>query len=219
MKLAVFDLDGTLVNSLADIAEATNYSMRKLGFPEYELSEYNYMVGDGVAKLIERALPEENQDKFDEALMIYNQYYNKNYTVRTYVYEGIEKMLNTLKKYGFELAVASNKTHEFTENVISHYFGDELFSAVFGKSEGNPVKPDPAIVENIMDKLNISREDTVMIGDTCIDIKTGKNAGIKTIGCLWGFRTLEELVGAGADHIADKPADIVKYLCGEQTRK
>ena len=104
-------------------------------------------------------------------------------------------------------------THEFTENVISYYFGDELFSEVFGKSEGNPVKPSPAIVDNIMDKLNISKENTVMIGDTCIDIKTGKNAGIKTIGCLWGFRTLEELVNAGADYIADKPLDIVKYLC------
>lgn len=213
MKLAIFDLDGTLVNSLADIAEATNYAMRKLGFPEHELSEFNYLVGDGVAKLIERGLPEENQDKFSEALKIYNDYYNKNYTVKTYVYDGIEKMLNMLKEKGFELAVASNKTHEFTENVIAHYFSDELFSAVFGKSEENPVKPNPAIIENIIDKLNVSREDTVMIGDTCIDIKTGKNAGIKTIGCLWGFRTLEELVNAGADYIADKPADIVKYLC------
>lgn len=213
MKLAIFDLDGTLVNSLADIAEATNYAMRILGFPEHELSEFNYLVGDGVAKLIERALPVENQDKFDEALSLHNNYYNNNYTVKTYIYDGIEKMLNTLKEKGFELAVASNKTHEFTENVISYYFGDELFSEVFGKSEGNPVKPSPAIVDNIMDKLNISKENTVMIGDTCIDIKTGKNAGIKTIGCLWGFRTLEELVNAGADYIADKPLDIVKYLC------
>ena len=116
MKLAIFDLDGTLVNSLADIAEATNYAMRILGFPEHELSEFNYLVGDGVAKLIERALPVENQDKFDEALSLYNNYYNKNYTVKTYIYDGIEKMLNTLKEKGFELAVASNKTHEFTEN-------------------------------------------------------------------------------------------------------
>ncbi len=214
MKLAIFDLDGTLVNSLADIAEATNFAMRKLGFPEHELSEFNYLVGDGVAKLIERALPKENHDKFSEALKIYNDYYNKNYTVKTYIYDGIEKMLNVLKENGFELAVASNKTHEFTENVIEHYFNDELFSAVFGKTEGNPVKPNPAIVDNIIDKLNVSREDTVMIGDTCIDIKTGKNAGIKTIGCLWGFRTIEELVNAGADYIAEKPADIIKYLCG-----
>lgn len=213
MKLAIFDLDGTLVNSLADIAEATNYAMRKLGFPEHELSEFNYLVGDGVAKLIERALPKENQDKFSEVLKIYNDYYNNHYTVKTYIYDGIENMLNILKEKDFELAVASNKTHEFTENVIAHYFSDELFSAVFGKSEGNPVKPNPAIVDNIIDKLNVSREDTVMIGDTCIDIKTGKNAGIKTIGCLWGFRTIEELVNAGADYIADKPADIVKYLC------
>ena len=95
MKLAIFDLDGTLVNSLADIAEATNYAMRILGFPEHELSEFNYLVGDGVAKLIERALPVENQDKFDEALSLYNNYYNNNYTVKTYIYDGIEKMLNT----------------------------------------------------------------------------------------------------------------------------
>ncbi|MGN1481682.1 HAD family hydrolase [Porcipelethomonas sp.] len=214
MKLAIFDLDGTLIDSLADIAEATNYAMRKLNLPEHALSEFNYLVGDGVAKLIERALPEDSQDKFSSALDLYNYYYNNNYTVKTYVYNDIKETLNTLKKNGVELAVASNKTHGFTENIINHYFGDELFSAVFGKSEGRPVKPDPAIVMAVMDKLNISAEDTVMIGDTCIDIKTGKNAGIKTIGCLWGFRTLEELVSAGADYIADKPSDIIKFVCG-----
>ena len=117
MKLAIFDLDGTLVNSLADIAEATNYAMRILGFPEHELSEFNYLVGDGVAKLIERALPVENQDKFDEALSLYNNYYNKNYTVKTYIYDGIQIKLMNLQKTLFHIILAMNFFQRFLENL------------------------------------------------------------------------------------------------------
>lgn len=212
MKLAVFDLDGTLIDSLADIAEASNYALRKLNLPEYELSKYNYFVGDGVANLIQRILPDDKQHLFNEALSLYNAYYNDHYTVKTYVYDGITEMLESLKKNGVTLAVASNKTDFFVENVIKNYFGDNLFSLVCGKSEGRAVKPDPEIVINIMNKLSAKPEECFMIGDTNIDIKTGKNAGIKTIGCLWGFRTLKELSEAGADFIAEKPDDILKFI-------
>lgn len=212
MKLAIFDLDGTLVNSLSDIAEATNYAMDKLGLPRHELSKFNYMVGDGLKLLIERALPQDKQDRFDEAVKLYNDYYNKNYTVKTYAYEGITETLDKLKEMGVILAVASNKTDIFTQNVISHYFGGERFTLVCGKEADKPVKPDPWIVNNIIEKLKISKDDCVMIGDTSIDINTGKSAGIKTIGCLWGFRTKEELENAGADFIVEKPQDIVKIL-------
>ncbi len=212
MKLAIFDLDGTLTDSLADIAEAANYALRKLGFPQHELSKYNYFVGDGVKTLIERILPDNAQDKFDEALSLYNGYYNEHYTVKTYVYDGIMEMLKKLKSNGVSLAVASNKTAIFTENVIKNYFGDELFDMVCGKEEKRPAKPDPEIVLGIMDKLSAKAEECYMIGDTNIDINTGKNAGIKTIGCLWGFRTLEELKAAGADYIAKKPSDILKFI-------
>lgn len=213
MKLAVFDLDGTLIDSLADIAEAANYAMRNLKLPEHELSKFNYMVGDGVKRLIERSLPEDKQAMFNDALKLYNDYYDKNYTVKTYVYDGITETLKNLKNNGILLAVASNKTHGFTENIIHHYFGDELFSIVCGKSDERPVKPDPAILTYIMKNLNVKPEDSFMIGDTCIDIKTGKNAGMKTLGCLWGFRTREELCKAEADFIAENPCDIIKYIC------
>lgn len=212
MKIAVFDLDGTLTDSLADIAEAANYAMRKLGYPEHELEKFNYMVGDGVRTLIERVLPDENQDRLEEALAIYNEYYNNNYTVKTYVYDGINEMLRTLKNNGVKLAVASNKTHCFTENVIRHYFGDDLFSIVLGKSEGRPVKPNPAILEAVIEKIGAERKNVFMIGDTSIDINTGKNAGVNTIGCLWGFRTFEELKEAGADHIVKKPHEISEII-------
>ena len=213
MKLAIFDLDGTLTDSLADIAEASNYSLRKLGLPEYELSRYNYFVGDGIKKLIERILPENKQDKFDEALSLYNSYYNEHYTVKTYVYDGIAETLEKLKNNGVTLAVASNKTAIFTANVVKNYFGDDIFSLVCGKEENRPAKPSPEIVFNIMNKLGAKPDECFMIGDTNIDIKTGKNAGIKTIGCLWGFRTLKELKEAEADFIAEKPKDIFKIIC------
>ncbi len=212
MKTAIFDLDGTLVNSLTDIAEASNYALRKLGFPEHELSKYNYFVGDGVKTLIERILPEDNQNKFDETLKIYNDYYNTHYTVKTYVYDGIMETLKKLHVNGVKLAVASNKTAIFTKNVVKHYFGDELFSVVCGKEEHRPTKPNPEIIFEVMEKLNVTDNECFMIGDTNIDIKTGKNAGIKTIGCLWGFRTLEELTDANADFIAEKPNDIFKII-------
>ncbi len=212
MKFAIFDLDGTLVNSLADIAEATNYTMSELGLPRYELSEFNYMVGDGLKMLIERALPHDKQHLYDKAVELYNSYYGSHYTVKTKVYDGIPELLEGLRSRGVTLAVASNKTDYFTTDVISHYFGNEYFKIVQGKSEGRPVKPDPAIISVIMEKLHADKKDCYMIGDTKIDIQTGKNAGIKTIGCLWGFRTREELEAAGADLIAEKPSDIIDMI-------
>ena len=212
MKLAIFDLDGTLVNSLADIAEATNFTMRELGLPEHELPKFNYMVGDGLRMLIERALPDDKQNLYDKAVELYNGYYGTHYTVKTTVYDGVMEMLDGLRGRGVILAAASNKTDFFTTDVISHYFGDDRFEMVLGKSKGRPVKPDPAILYEILDKLHADKDDCFMIGDTSIDIETGKNAGIKTIGCLWGFRTREELEKAGADFIAEKPSDILGYI-------
>ena len=213
MKLAIFDLDGTLIDSLADIAEAANYSLKKLGFPTHELSKFNYFVGNGLLELINRILPENAKDKVDEALFFYKEFYSRNYMVKTCVYDGIAKMLETLGKNGIKLAVASNKTDEFTQNVVKHYFGDEIFAMVCGRIESRPTKPNPDILHDIMHKLGFSPEECFMIGDTYIDIQTGKNAGVKTIGCLWGFRTLEELADAGADFIARMPEDIVKFVC------
>ncbi len=212
MKLAVFDLDGTLVNSLADIAEAANYALRTLGLPEHELSKYNYFVGDGLDKLIQRILPEDKQDRFDKAKALYNEYYSKNYMVKTTVYDGIKELLNSLKEKNVILAVASNKTDIFADNVIEHYFGKDVFRLVCGKADGVPIKPDPAVLNGVIEKLDAKKSNCFMIGDTKIDIHTGQNAGVETIGCLWGFRTREELVSAGADHIAEKPSDILDII-------
>lgn len=213
-KLAIFDLDGTLINSIIDLADATNYALRECGFPEHTVDKYNYFVGDGVNNLILRAIPEGSH--CDTTILkvknLFSEYYNKHFSDKTYIYEGIIPLLNNLKTNGVKLAVASNKPDQFTKQIISDLFGTELFDFVQGNKEGIPHKPDSRIIKEAMSFLGVSDKETVMIGDTNVDIKTGKNAGIRTIGCLWGFRDELELKEAGADFIVSTPDEIFNIL-------
>lgn len=209
-KLVIFDLDGTLLNSLSDLAEATNFALEKHGFPQHELCKFNYFVGNGVVKLIERALPEDKRDEetLNAVLADFKEYYAVHSDDSTNVYDGIKETLSALHDKGVKLAVATNKPDEFTKPLISEIFG-ELFDCVQGSVPELSPKPDPAIALAIMKTLGISPEDALFVGDTNIDIKTGKSAGIETVGCLWGYRTREELTEAGAEHIIETPSEIV----------
>lgn len=213
MKLVIFDLDGTLVDSLADLAEAVNYALSQFNFPVHPLESFRYFVGNGVPKLIERALPEDNrsQEQIEQTKEIFGTYYNMHCTDKTRPYDGIEKLLADLKRQGIKLAVASNKSDEFARLIVKHFFGD-TFDCVSGGKADIPKKPAPDIVFGIMKELGVSAEDTYFIGDSNVDMFTAQNAGIKSIGCLWGFRTKEELVSGGADFIAEKPDDIYKII-------
>lgn len=213
MKTIIFDLDGTLLNTLEDLADSANYTMEKMGFPTHSLEKFNYFVGNGVPKLLERCLPEDKRtpENIEAARTIFAEYYNIHFADKTKPYEGVAELLDNLKKSGVKTAVASNKSDEFTQSIVKRFFGD-TFDMVQGAKENVPKKPAPDIAFGIMEKLGASPENTYFAGDSNVDMFTAKNAGVAAIGCLWGFRTKDELLEGGADFLAEKPMDIFDIL-------
>ena len=214
VKLVIFDLDGTLLNSLDDLAVSTNYALQKHRYPTHELLEYRRFVGNGINKLLERALPEEartkeNVLKIREDFMAYYAVHKADYTAP---YPGIAELLEALRKKNILLAVASNKYHSATQALIPHYFGENTFGFVYGQREGIPVKPDPTIVFDILKEAGVKPEEVLYVGDSGVDMQTASNSGIVSIGVTWGFRSAEELKENGAIHIVDRPSDILKLL-------
>ncbi|MBQ5316552.1 MAG: HAD-IA family hydrolase [Oscillospiraceae bacterium] len=211
-KLAVFDLDGTLVDSLADLGNACNAALAKHGFQTHETEKYRYFVGDGVPMLIRRALPQDVSDEVREAVHAsFDEEYHRSYNVFTRPYDGVKKLLEKLSHSGVLTAVASNKPDVFTQTIVREMFGD-VFSYVSGKKDRYEKKPAPGIVFHIMDKLGVSAAETVFIGDSSVDMLTARNAGTDSIGCTWGFRTEAELTENGADYLAHRPEDIYDII-------
>ena len=200
-KLVIFDLDGTLLNTIGDLADAVDYVMRSRNLPEHTNAEYRQMVGGGIKRLVERALPKElasNESYVEECVAQFRRYYVDNIDRHTIPYEGIPELLRKLQNEGVMLAVASNKFQHGTERLVAKFFGDIDFVAIEGNREGAPLKPNPEIIHNILRKANVEREDAVMVGDSGIDIRTAIAADIDSIGVSWGFRFAEELYDAGA---------------------
>lgn len=215
IKLVIFDLDGTLLNSLDDLADSCNYILAKNGFETHPLHSYRYFVGNGVAKLVERALPENHRDShFVEFIRKqFVEYYSKHAEDKTAPYDGINDLLAGLTARGIQMAVASNKFMAGTEALVREYFGNFKFVSVLGQREGIPVKPDPQIVYDIMSVSGITNKSEILyVGDTSVDIQTCLNAGIKSVGVEWGFRTREELLNTGADYIVACPNEILNLL-------
>lgn len=213
VKLCVFDLDGTLVNSLNDLADAANYALKKNGFSTYHVEKYRYFVGDGVPMLIKRILGDNDSPELESILLSdFNKYYNGHYANHTAPYEGIKELLSELSKRSILCAVLSNKPDNFVKIIVGEIFSDFRFAQIQGKMDEFPKKPNPAALKSIMKKLNVNTDETLYIGDSNVDIFTGKNAGVKTCGVLWGFRTKEELEEAGADYIATSPLDVLDLI-------
>jgi phosphoglycolate phosphatase len=213
-KLLIFDLDGTLVNSISDLGDSVNAVLEEEKLPTFDYEAYKHMVGNGTAKLIERALPEKmrTDDNIREFHRRFAQQYQKRCLDKTRPYEGIDKALTFLKERSVKLAVASNKPDEFARSIVSGLFGEGVFDIVTGKREGVPTKPDPAIINDILSKTGVSPDETLIAGDSDVDVYTAHNAGIKCIGCEWGFRGREELEQAGANFIISRPEELTELF-------
>lgn len=210
-KLVIFDLDGTLLDSIDDLAASTNHALQLHGYPQHERAAYRYFVGNGVRKLIERALPEDARqaDNINRLLQDFLAYYQTHKTVYTRPYQGIPETLAQLHAAGIQLAVASNKYHQGTLELIHHYFGEKLFSIVLGQREGVPVKPDPAIVHDILTQTALPASRTLYVGDSGVDMQTAINSRLTSIGVTWGFRPRTELEANSANYIINSPSELL----------
>lgn len=213
--IVIFDLDGTLLNTIGDLAASVDYVMRSRSLPEHTDAEYRQMVGGGIKRLVERALPEHlasNEAYVDECVTQFRRYYVDNIDRHTVPYEGMRELLSDLQLNGVKLAVASNKFQHGTDRLVAKFFGDIDFVAIEGNREGAPLKPDPQIVAGILSRAGIAKERAVMVGDSGIDIRTAQAAGIDSIGVAWGFRFADELYEAGAEHVVSTVNDLRSLL-------
>ena len=210
-KLAIFDLDGTLLNTIGDIAESCNYALKMCGYKQHPVNDYNFFVGNGIMKLFERALPEENRDAktLREMREYFLWHYSKNNNVHTKPYDCIIDLLKRLKENNCMLAVASNKYQEATEDIIRCYFKDIKFVKVLGQRDGIPIKPNPHIINEILEFTNTEAKDAIYIGDSGVDAATANNVQDLTfIGATWGFRPKSELEEHGAKLFANTPNEV-----------
>lgn len=214
-KIVIFDLDGTLLNTIADLATATNQALQHFGYPTHPIEAYRFFVGNGINKLFERALPEAERTE-ENVLRIRSQfipYYNVHNADFSTPYPGIPEVLHTLQSHGILLAVASNKYQSATEKLIAHYFPTLRFEKVLGQREGIPVKPDPTIVNDILQATGLSATDALYVGDSGVDMQTALHAGVDAVGVTWGFRPRTELEAFQPMVIINR-AEELPGLCG-----
>lgn len=211
-KAAVFDLDGTLLNTLDDLADGTNAALTHYGYPPRTLDEVRRFVGNGVRNLVIRALPDgENTPNFEEVFSYFCSYYTAHSRIKTAPYPGILEALTELKKSGVKIAVVSNKLDSAVRELCDLFFGG-LVDAAIGDLEGRPRKPAPDGTLTALREMGVLPKDAAFIGDSDVDIITGRNAGLTPIGVLWGFRDRECLVGAGADLLVADADELIRLL-------
>ena len=213
-QLVIFDLDGTLLNTIADLAAATNYALAKLGYPIHPEQAYFQFVGNGINKLFERALPEfaRTSENIRKMRDLFVPYYDAHNADKTVPYKGIAEVLKNLQARGVKLAVASNKYQAATEKLIAHYFPEISFVAVCGQQDGFPLKPDAALVHYIMQEAQVPAEHTLYVGDSNVDMQTAKNAKVDACAVLWGFRSREELAAFAPAYMISQPADLLDII-------
>lgn len=214
-KGIIFDLDGTLLDTIETIAYYGNKTLEKFGFKSIETGKYNFMAGKGAKHLVKCMLSEsgsENEELFERVFLDYNKSYNIDPLYKTAVFDGINELILQAKKRGMKLAVLSNKPHTATVDVIDYFFDKGTFDICLGARDGVPLKPDPAPALAVANELGLSEDECIYVGDTDVDMKTGKGAGFYTVGVLWGFRDYKELEENGADIIVSHPSEIIKLV-------
>ena len=213
-KLVIFDLDGTLLDTIADLADAANYALKQLGHPTHPVDTIRTYVGNGINKLLERALPESerNEENVMRMRSHFVPYYDMHNADLSVPYPGIVALLEALQAKGVRIAVASNKYQEATEKLVKHYFPMIDFVEVLGQRESIPVKPDPSIVSDILTKANVSPEETLYVGDSGVDMQTAINAGVDAVGVTWGFRPRAELEGFCPKGVIEKAEELLRFV-------
>ncbi|MBW8035476.1 MAG: HAD family hydrolase [Planctomycetes bacterium] len=211
-KAIIFDLDGTLVDTLADLAGAMNWALGQLGEDTHSLDACRKMIGNGIVMFAKRALAPEKQHLRSGLLELMKTRYGQHCFAKSSVYPGVNELIVKLGQMGIRLAVATNKEHDDAVKIVEHFFAQGTFEIISGVRQNGPVKPDPAFAEAIMAKMALASDDFVVIGDSDVDIATAKSAQMLSVGVTWGFRSREDLAAAGADIIIDKPEEIFDLL-------
>jgi len=213
-SLVIFDLDGTLLNTIDDLGTATNHALETYGYPTHPLSSYPFFVGNGVSRLLERVLPQEERTpkNIERLRMRFIEYYDLHSTDHTRPYPGIPELLASLQKMDVKLAVASNKYQSAVDRLVYHFFPGIKWSAVEGQKDDVPVKPDPSIVFGILAKTPTAKADVLYVGDSGVDMETARRACIESVGVTWGFRPAKELKEHYANNIVNMPVEILSLL-------
>ena len=215
MKACIFDLDGTLTNTLESMTYSVNLTLKEMGLSQITKDQCRMFVGNGARVLIEESLKVSGDPKasrIEEGMKIYGRIFDQNCTYHVTLYEGIPEMLKALKDRGIHLAVLSNKPDRQTVKVVKEIFGDNIFDYAQGQKDGIRRKPAPDGVWYLMEQMQVSKEECLYIGDSEVDAATGKNAGLKIIGVLWGFRDRKTLETAGADHLIERPEELLQFV-------
>lgn len=216
-NLVIFDLDGTLLNTIDDLGMATNHALEAEGFPTHPLEVYPMMVGNGVSRLIERALPDESRtlSTVERLLASFREYYDEHLADNTRPYPGIPELLTELQERGVALAVASNKYQEAVTKLMDIFFPGIIWAAAEGNRPEVPRKPDPSIVFDILSIHPTPKAEALYVGDSGVDMETARRACIESVGVTWGFRPVSELRDHHADHIIYNPADIIPIVAAD----
>lgn len=215
MKACIFDLDGTLTDTLESLAFSVKETLKEMGLPQITTDECRSFVGNGARYLMERALEaagDRELSRIEEGMEVYGRIFDENCTYLVTPYEGITETLKQMKDKGIKLAVLSNKPHQQTQKVVERIFGEDVFDCVQGQKEGIARKPDPDGIYRLLEEMQAGREECLYVGDSEVDVETGRNAGVRMVGVSWGFRSREVLRAAGAGTIIDSPEELMQFV-------
>lgn len=215
MKACIFDLDGTLTDTLESLAFSVKETLKEMGLPQITTDECRSFVGNGARYLMERSLEaagDRELSRIEEGMEVYGRIFDENCTYLVTPYEGITGTLMQMKDKGIKLAVLSNKPHRQTKKVVERIFGEDVFDCVQGQKEGIARKPDPAGTYRLLEEMQAGREECLYVGDSEVDVETGRNAGVRMVGVSWGFRSREVLRAAGAGTIIDSPEELMQFV-------